>query len=1204
MASTSVKRVSDDFEENSAAKKMKKSNEDVAVSYRNWYDNNMRSYTFKNQDQNNLNLNDFYNSVRNIIENKISDFLINEGSLKFDLSLSILFTRNNSNDEIYYNNASLDSEKIDLTYSKIRKINNILNEIFSHITTQCEEWQEKDSQWAINRILEMELNLYKYDPLNGGRYINLPLSINKKNACLNIKNNDDFCFKYCILANFVKVDNPSRVSSYSSFDISNNIFDLNVFNKNIVLDFSGLSFPLALNKITRFEKKNQSISINVFGIDAKGKNIIGPLYKTEELKANHINLIYLNNENSSHYVLINNLSRLVRSQISSYEHRMFICDFCLIHFSDEISYKLHKRVKCSEIVTKMPSEENKFVEFKDFQKQLKCPFAIYADFETMMTPFLTYDNDPQQPSSNDINIHTPISYSYLIKCSFNPHLDKIVKYSQNNITNTEDCVDHFVRNLYEDCIRLYQNHICVPQDMIFTDDDLRNFSNQTSCHICGNLLNNDRVRDHCHLTGKFNGYAHNKCNLLYRVPQFFPIFFHNLSRFDAHLFVTALNKFDKNTLTVIPQTKENYISIIKNIAVPNIKKFKTIQLRFIDTFRFLPSSLESLANTLQTHQFRNLSKFFPNFQNLNIYRKGVFPYEWLTCHAKLLETRLPPRSAFYSILKNKRCSFRDYRFARSLWKKLNCKTFEEFMLAYVETDALLLADIFENFRDVCLKDYKLDPCYYFTAPGLSWDAMLKFTKVKLELLTDVNIYNFFKKGIRGGLTQCSIRHVQASNKYIKGETSRSISHSCSDIQNPSFLVDLDANNLYGSSMVSSLPYADFNWISEQELRQFTVEKILNLGDDSDMGYVFEVDLSYPKSLHDLHNDFACCPENRIPPNGKHTKLMATLHDKKGYIIHYRHLKLVLSLGLVLKKIHRVLSFKQSKWLESYISFNTNQRAQATFDFHKDFYKLMNNAIYGKTMENIEKRRDVKIVLSWNNHYRRKGAREYIASPFFHSIANFDNNTSAIQLKKSLLVYDKPIYAGFSILEESKTKMYSFHYNYMKPKFGVNVHLVYTDTDSFIYHIQTPDFYNDIRDDLNDYFDTSNYELDNEYGFPLVNKKKIGFFKDENAGKIMTEFVGLKAKMYSFTIQNSIYRMRAKGIPSLSIKHLTIKDFKNCIYHNVEYFANFRAFRSRLHKIYTINVTKLALNNKDDKRYILRDGIHTLAWGHYRINNYT
>lgn len=148
--------------------------------------------------------------------------------------------------------------------------------------------------------------------------------------------------------------------------------------------------------------------------------------------------------------------------------------------------------------------------------------------------------------------------------------------------------------------------------------------------------------------------------------------------------------------------------------------------------------------------------------------------------------------------------------------------------------------------------------------------------------------------------------------------------------------------------------------------------------------------------------------------------------KKSYIIHYRHLKLVLELGLVLQKIHRGVSFSQSNWLASYIDFNTTQRAQAVFDFHKDFYKLMNNSIYGKTMENIEKRRDVKVALSWNNVTKRKGAREpreLIASPFFHSISIFEHDTSAIQLKKSLLVYDKPIYAGFCILEESKTKMF-------------------------------------------------------------------------------------------------------------------------------------------------------------------------------------
>lgn len=203
--------------------------------------------------------------------------------------------------------------------------------------------------------------------------------------------------------------------------------------------------------------------------------------------------------------------------------------------------------------------------------------------------------------------------------------------------------------------------------------------------------------------------------------------------------------------------------------------------------------------------------------------------------------------------------------------------------------------------------------------------------------------------------------------------------------------------------------------------------------------------------------------------------------------------------------------------------------------------------------------------------------------------------------RSLVVYDKPIYVGFAILEESKRKMYSFHYEFMKNKFQDNIKLCYTDTDSLIYSIFTDDFYEDIKPYLSNFFDTSNYDSNNIYEFEKLNKKKIGYFKDENAGKIMLEFVGLKAKMYSFKVQDSnLEYKKAKGIQSSSIKHLYMSDYKNCVYNNAKYFVSGRQFRSKLHNIYTLHVNKLGLDNKDNKRCVLNDNVHTLALGNKQL----
>ncbi|GFT46965.1 uncharacterized protein TNCV_3474071 [Trichonephila clavipes] len=187
-----------------------------------------------------------------------------------------------------------------------------------------------------------------------------------------------------------------------------------------------------------------------------------------------------------------------------------------------------------------------------------------------------------------------------------------------------------------------------------------------------------------------------------------------------------------------------------------------------------------------------------------------------------------------------------------------------------------------------MQTYKLDPCWYFTTPALSWDAMLLHTKVAIELFTDYDMLLFIEKGVRGGISQCCNRYAIANNRYMSNF-------------NPDdeikYLMYLDANNLYGYAMSKYLPLKDFVW-SDNDL---TEQDILNLSDESDVGYILEVDLEYPSDLHDKHSDFPLAPENKPPPNCKEPRLLTTLEPKTKYILHYSNLKLYLKLGLVLKK---------------------------------------------------------------------------------------------------------------------------------------------------------------------------------------------------------------------------------------------------------------------------------------------------------------
>uniref|UniRef100_UPI00358FFFAA uncharacterized protein n=1 Tax=Myxine glutinosa TaxID=7769 RepID=UPI00358FFFAA len=229
--------------------------------------------------------------------------------------------------------------------------------------------------------------------------------------------------------------------------------------------------------------------------------------------------------------------------------------------------------------------------------------------------------------------------------------------------------------------------------------------------------------------------------------------------------------------------------------------------------------------------------------------------------------------------------------------------------------------------------------------------------------------------------------------------------------------------------------------------------------------------------------------------------LTTLYNKKNYVLHQRNLRQYLSKGLRVEKIHRVLKFNQSHWLKGYIDFNTQRRTESKTDFEKDFYKLMNNAVFGKTMENVRKRQNIRLSTSW------KQASKLINRPSFTRAEVFTENFCAIHLIKESIEMNKPIYIGTTILDLSKSLMYDYFYNNLRKKYQNDVNLLYMDTDSFILKINTNDVYSDMKRDINIY-DTSNYSPESEL-FSSKNKKVIGKFKDELGGNVMSEFVGLR-----------------------------------------------------------------------------------------------
>ena len=313
------------------------------------------------------------------------------------------------------------------------------------------------------------------------------------------------------------------------------------------------------------------------------------------------------------------------------------------------------------------------------------------------------------------------------------------------------------------------------------------------------------------------------------------------------------------------------------------------------------------------------------------------------------------------------------------------------------------------------------------------------------------------------------------------------------------------------------------------------------------------------------------------------KLVCNLFNKKKYITHINSLKQALNHGLNFKKIHRVIEFNQKEWLKPYIDMNTELRKASKIDFEKDLFKLMNDSVFGKTMENIRKHRDIKLVTTDKKVQRQR--RKLVSEPNYHTINLIAEDLSIIEMKKTKVKMNKPMYLGLSILEISKILMYEFWYDYMKPKYNDNVKFSYMDTDSFIMNIKTNDFYEDIANNVENRFDTSNYEVNR----PLPtgkNKKVIGLMKDELGGKIITEFVTLRPKTCSFLTDDGKDNKKAKGTKKcVKKKMIKFNDYKKCLLNDEVILKSQQRFISKKHDVYTENINKIALSNNDDKRIV-------------------
>lgn len=692
-----------------------------------------------------------------------------------------------------------------------------------------------------------------------------------------------------------------------------------------------------------------------------------------------------------------------------------------------------------------------------------------------------------------------------------------------------------------------------------------------------------------------------------------------------------------------------------NIVAQNSERyvfFKIGAFQFNDSVSFMESKLSTLVENLAVsgvvkrqifkHTFEYFKREYPTIDTkafMLLIQKGIYPYSYVDSAFKFSEPSLPSIEHFRNDLAGEDCSAEDYEHAQKVWSAYNCKTFGDYHDIYLKLDVCLLADVMSNFRASLIKSHKLDPFHkYPTLPGYSWDCLLYHTQVKLDLISDEKMFEFIEDGIRGGVSFIGKKRATANNPYLE---------EYDETKERSYLSYVDANNLYGLAMSQPLPYRDLKWMTDEEIATFPRDakglRELHSGRDAmnhpnpynpddRQGWILKVRLRVPETEHDRMNSFPMAVDRMVIQSdmmspyqqaylkqfkiklGKTPKLVPSLKHGQEYVVHSRNLQFYLEQGMELLEVISGITFVEKEWMRPYIDMNTSLRSQANNKFEKDLYKLMNNSVFGKTMENVRNRIEFRLQ-STVKQMSNAGRNPLLKMPFII----YNENLTGATFHKKQVELNKPIYCGFGVLELSKLWMYKFHYEHILPTFGhENVDLCFTDTDSFCFHIKCDDFYQHMVEHSEEWYDTS--DVDSEFktikGDVLhsnYNKKKLGMFKPETGSNSVKQFIGLRSKCYSLDVEwkgKPERKMAAKGVPKKSAeRHLSHSAYEKCLMEwspegdslvgdptaSVEY----KKIGSRRHEVFTYDLQRRALCSFDDKTYMEGNDTESLRHGHYR-----
>ena len=534
----------------------------------------------------------------------------------------------------------------------------------------------------------------------------------------------------------------------------------------------------------------------------------------------------------------------------------FYCRGCLHGCYGRQSYRNHLHL-CSQndpCRIKMPTEDASFMRFTKMTARAKVPFCIYADLEATTPKVQECQPESSKAFTTIVEQHIPCGASAIL-------VNAEMKIVDQFFCRREDCIDRMMAKFREWAEYVYEQKHKYP---VYEKKpgDIKLPRNAKQCWLCEKPFSNakDKVFEHDHVTGKLRGIGHQTCNSACKSPCFLPVFFHNGAGYDfKHVLKQYRPEKDYERVKCIPSSEETYISFSVSVPVASKTDKKTDKaasgyaiLKFVDSFKFLSKTLERLVGTMKKDQIplKILRAGFPHFTEEQIElisRKGVYPYSYMDSFDRFEERKFPER--WTDSISRELVSKDDYEHGKVIWSKFGVENLGDYHDLYLQTDVHLLADVFEYFRKLCMEKYGLDPAHYLTALNLCWDAMLKTTGVMLKLILDKDQLDFVRASIRGGM--CGTYH----KRHWKANNPKCCDYDPAKPTN--WMLLLDANNLYGGVMMEPLPSGDFEWV-EKDVK---LEDILATADNASQGYFVMVDLEYPTTLHDEHQDFPLAPEH-------------------------------------------------------------------------------------------------------------------------------------------------------------------------------------------------------------------------------------------------------------------------------------------------------------------------------------------------------